>query len=98
MRSLKNPAPLALAAVVAAVLGGWDGCPSKPYTPYTMTDQPGPDGGGAGGGQAAAGDADAAASDAASAPSFEPIQAAAAQGDGKVWVLNPGVEVPAPAG
>lgn len=41
---------------------------------------------------------DAAAADAASGPSFEPIHAAAAQGDGKVWALNPGGEVAAPAG
>ena len=63
-----------------------------------MTDQPGPDGGGGAGGSIA-GEVDAAAPDAASAePSFEPILAVPAPGDGKVWAVNPGVEVAAPAG
>jgi hypothetical protein len=89
--------PVLSLAVAAALLGACDGCPSKPYTPYTMTDQPGPDGGGGAGGETAGG-ADAAAPDAGGAPAFDPILAAPAPGDGKVWAINPGVDVAAPAG
>lgn len=97
MRSQYHRIAASLAATVALV-AGCDGCPgSKPYTPYTMTDQPGPDGGGGAGGSAIA-EADAAAPDASAAPTFEPIVGISAPGDGKMWAIQPGVEVAAPAG
>lgn len=103
--ALLSLTPLTAPSALAVLAAGCDGCSgSKPYTPYTLTDAPPIPTGGAEadaalGGGGSAGALDGGPPDAAAqAPSFTPILAEAAPGDGKTWTSGAELDVKAPAG
>src|SRR5690349_14085775 len=91
----RAPLSIGLLATLAAALPACNGChSSKPYTPYTITDPP------SASASASARPAGSAAPDGDAgpeAPSFAPVAATPAPGDGKSWPLEGGA-APVPSG
>ena len=89
---MRRPRDLLIPATLLAAASGCDSChSSKPYTPYTLSDQPSA---GAWTGAAPAGDAGSLAD---GGLPFAPVAATAATGDGRRWSLE-GASAEAPPG